>query len=195
MEFSLEINGVVQDLNGDETLTLTRQLKDVQNLSLATTDFSQEFNLPASRNSNATFEQYFQEGVKLSTWNPFLKLPAKILVESLPIFEGCIELTGVTYEKGIPTFYNIIFYGNVRNSLTEFDQKSLIDMDWSAYDHTVSYANVKLSWSQSLLSGDILYPVVDWYKGFVYSQDPLENNITDAASGIEINDLRPMIKA
>ena len=199
--FSLIIDNTPVDLFQDETIVLTRQVKDLIDLTSARTDFTQQIVIPSTKTNDAIFQNYFDENAELSGWNAFLKLDAEIYIHSIPIFNGCIELKSVKFKNGNPKQYNVIFYGDVKNALTLFGEDTLIDVDWTDYDHTINYANIKASWNQTFVAGtsnagDIIYPVVDWEKGYIYSNTnvTLLNNIKLSNRGLAVNDFRPMIR-
>jgi hypothetical protein len=191
MRFSLVIQGRPVDLFNDETIQLTRAIKDFLTTA-ARTDFTQQFNIPSTAVNDPIFQNYFDENSVLSGWNAFLKLDAIIYIHSIPIFNGCIELTGVEFKNGLPRQYNLIFYGQGKTAIADFGEKTLPMVDWSAYNHTVNYANVIDSWFGNLLSGKVLYPVADWHIGLTYCKVPVvDNNLY--SGGLAINDLRPAL--
>ena len=179
------------DLFQDETIQLTRAIKDFLTTA-ARTDFTQQFNIPSTAVNDPIFQNYFDENSVLSGWNAFLKLDAIIYIHSIPIFNGCIELTGVEFKNGLPRQYNLIFYGQGKTAIADFGEKTLPMVDWSAYNHTVNYANVINSWFGNLLAGKVLYPVADWHIGLTYCKVPVvDNNLY--SGGLAINDLRPAL--
>jgi hypothetical protein len=191
MRFSLVIQGRPVDLFNDETIQLTRAIKDFLTTA-ARTDFTQQFNIPSTPVNDPIFQNYFDENSVLSGWNAFLKLDAIIYIHSIPIFNGCIELTGVEFKNGLPRQYNLIFYGQGKTAIADFGEKTLPMVDWSAYNHTVNYTNVIDSWFGNLLSGKVLYPVADWHIGLTYCKVPVvDNNLY--SGGLAINDLRPAL--
>jgi hypothetical protein len=195
MRFSLTIAGTPMDQFADESVQLTRQVKDLTDLGRVYMDFTQEFELPSTPTNDKIFYSYFEENIYLSSWNPYQKLEAIIYVHSMPVFEGVVELVGVSYTDGLPRSYRVIFYGDTKNALTTWGEKTLADLDWSAYDHVVNETNVTASWSGGLLSGDVLYPVADWHAGWAYStQFAVQKNIAKSTGGFALNDLRPAIR-
>jgi hypothetical protein len=191
MRFSLVIEGRPVDLFNDETIQLTRAIKDFLTTA-ARTDFTQQFNIPSTAVNDPIFQNYFDENSVLSGWNAFLKLDAIIYIHSIPIFNGCIELTGVEFKNGLPRQYNLIFYGQGKTAIADFGEKTLPMVDWNAYNHTVNYTTVIDSWFGNLLSGKVLYPVADWHIGLTYCKVPVvDNNLY--SGGLAINDLRPAL--
>jgi hypothetical protein len=191
MRFSLVIDGKVVDLFSDETIQLTRAIKDFLTTQ-ARTDFTQQFNIPSTSVNDPIFDNYFDENSVLSGWNAYVKLDAIIYIHSIPIFNGCVELTGVEYKNGLPRQYNLIFYGQGKTAIADFGEKTLPMVNWTAYNHTVNYTNVIDSWFGTLLSGKVLYPVADWHIGLSYCKVPvIDNNLYQG--GLAINDLRPAL--
>ena len=191
MRFSLVIDGKVVDLFSDETIQLTRAIKDFLTTQ-ARTDFTQQFNIPSTSVNDPIFDNYFDENSVLSGWNAYVKLDAIIYIHSIPIFHGCVELTGVEYKNGLPRQYNLIFYGQGKTAIADFGEKTLPMVNWTAYNHTVNYTNVINSWFGTLLSGKVLYPVADWHIGLSYCKVPvIDNNLYQG--GLAINDLRPAL--
>lgn len=198
MRFSLVITGIPVDLFSDETIQLVRQIKDFQDLGNAKTDFTQQFVIPSTPTNDPIFQNYFDENSVFTGWNAYLKLDAQIFIHSLPVFTGCIELTGVEFKNGLPRQYNVVFYGQSKNAMADWGEKTLVDVDWTAFNHTVTYANVIDSWYGTLVSGSILYPIVDWYKGMQYCKTPtVSNNMYGGGAalngGFLVNDLRPTV--
>ena len=191
MRFSLVIDGKVVDLFSDETIQLTRAIKDFLSTQ-ARTDFTQQFNIPSTSVNDPIFDNYFDENAVLSGWNAYVKLDALIYIHSIPIFKGCVELTGVEFKNGLPRQYNLIFYGQGKTAMADFGEKTLPMVNWTAYNHTVNYSNVIDSWFGNLLSGKVLYPIADWHIGLSYCKVPvIDNNLY--SGGLAINDLRPAL--
>lgn len=182
------------DLFNDESVPLTRQLKDLMNLATIWTDYTQDFQIPASDTNNAIFANWFDENLVLGDWNPNIGKNATIYIHGLPVFEGRVELIGCKFKDGLPQLYNIIFYGTTKKLLDAWGEKVMNEVDWSAYNHTGNYTNIISSWDQALLGGDILWPIADYNQQYRYSKlSGVNGNIRDAR-GVEVDDLRPTIR-
>lgn len=182
------------DLFQDESVPLTRQLKDLMNLATIWTDYTQDFQIPASDTNNAIFANWFDENMVITGWNPNIGKNATIYINGLPVFEGRVELIGCKFKDGLPELYNIIFYGQTKKLLDAWGEKLMNELDWSAYNHTANYTNILSSWDQALLSGDILWPIADYNQGWRYSKlSGVNGNIRDPR-GVEVDDLRPTIR-
>jgi hypothetical protein len=217
IRFSITIDGTPVDLFNDESVPLTRQLKDLTNLATIWTDYTKDFQIPASATNNAIFNSWFDENVKLGAWNPNLGKDATIFINGLPVFEGRVELIGCKFKDGLPQLYNIIFYGTTKKLLDDWGETLMNEVDWSNYNHIANYTNVLTSWDQGLLddtwnqittqwqnitttwnqapySGDILWPIADYNQQWRYSTLTGVNGNILKPRGVEVDDLRPAIR-
>lgn len=194
IRFSLQIDGTPVDLFNDESIPLTRQLKDLMNLSTVWTDYTKDFQIPASETNNAIFANWFDENMVITGWNPNLGKDGTIFIHGLPVFEGRVELIGCKFKDGLPQLYNIIFYGTTKKILDKWGETLMNEVDWSDYDHVANYANILSSWDQSLVSGNILWPIADYNQGWRYSKLTGVNGNIYQSRGVEVDDLRPAIR-
>ena len=194
MRFSLSISGITADLFQDETISLTRQIKDFSALNTVFSDFSQSFQIPATDINNGIFYNYFEENISLNSsgWSPAKKLMANIEIDSLPVFFGIIELLSVDYTDGVPKNYNICFYGQSKNLITIWGEDMMNEVDWSAYNHTINDATAVSSWTGGLLAGNVVWDIKDYGFGWTYSTAKTSNNIA-VGVGITSDNLRPSI--
>ena len=194
MRFNLIISDTPVDLFNDESIQLSRQLKDLQDLSTIWTDYTQSFTIPSSPTNDKIFANWFDENAIFDGWNPNNGLDANILIHGLPVFDGRVELKGVKFKDSLPSSYDIIFYGKTKKILDLWGESLLNEIDWTSYDHYATNSNVTNSWNQTLLGGDILYPLADYYTGFRYSNATGINSNIKKPRGIEIDDIRPSIR-
>jgi hypothetical protein len=182
------------DLFQDESVELNRQLKDLQDLSTIWTDYTQSFQIPASDTNNLIFADWFDENIVLGGWNPNLGKNATLYIHSIPVYNGRVEFIGCKYKDGIPQLYNIVFYGTTKKILDVWGETLLNEVNWSAYNHTANYANILSSWDQTLVNGDILWPIADYNQGWRYSKTLGVNGNIYQSRGVEVDDLRPAIR-
>jgi hypothetical protein len=194
IRFSLTIDGTPVDLFNDESIPLTRQLKDLMNLATIWTDYTKDFQIPASDTNNEIFANWFDENMVIVGWNPNIGKDATIFIHGLPVFEGRVELIGCKFKDGLPQLYNIIFYGTTKKLLDSWGETLMNEVDWSAYNHTANYTNILSSWDGTLLSGDILWPIADYNQQWRYSTLTGVNGNILKPRGVEVDDLRPAIR-
>ena len=151
MQLSLIINGVKVDMFKDETIVINKTIQDVKDISKQFSDYTQSFTIPASIANNNLFSHYYDLDLD-STFNQHLKADAVLSFDGVDLLNGTIEFEGANVENNKPYSYNIIFYGSVASLSTKMAEDELGDIDWSSYNHTLDYANVKASWQQTLKS-------------------------------------------
>ena len=206
MQLSLIINGVKVDMFKDETIVINKTIQDVKDISKQFSDYTQSFTIPASIANNNLFSHYYDLDLD-STFNQHLKADAVLSFDGVDLLNGTIEFEGANVENNKPYSYNIVFYGSVASLSTEMAEDELADVDWSAYDHTLDYLTIKSSWNKTLYSGDIVYPLFDSGRDWVWSTG-MQTNIkninvanytpnadnTEVYSGIILDELKPSIR-
>ena len=195
MRYQLFISDTNMDLYTDESVVLTRKVKDLKKIGSVVSDFSQSFLVPATDRNNKVFSHWYDIDV-IGGFNAHKKLDSEIHVDGLKVFEGVIEMKNVSFTGYEPKAYEIVFYGDTKKLSTALGEKLLEDIDWADYNHIRSAAKVISSWSGSLNSGKVLYPVVGLQKAFNYnsaSGATLNDNIAQSATDVEVTDLRPAI--
>lgn len=179
----------------DEAISLTREIRRVQELQLAQSEFTRTFNVPASAKNNERFSNYglidSDEG-----FDPHQAIAAYWTIDTLLKFEGSLEVNGVTYKNGEPYSYKITFYGETRGLASIFGEDTLQDIDWSDFNHNKTYDNIVDSWSQTLVSGDVHYPWIALKRDWILAPPSLvdSQNIRNSFSGITADELRPGIR-
>ena len=103
------------DLFDDETIELTREIKDLSDLSSAHTDFTQQFTIPSTPNNDPIFQNYYDENILVDGWNAFLKLDTTIYVHGLPVFGSddylkSARITSTSFQRKTRTNDKLIQY-------------------------------------------------------------------------------------
>lgn len=138
-----------------------------------------------------------------NTFDFRLRPSARIEINSIPFRTGVVEVENVLMKGTEPYAYSISFYGDLVNLTDLFGEDYLYDLDLSAYDHTYNGATILQGFnSDSLFSGDIMYPLMSPLRNWVYdvgnAADPRhEDDIKYNAAhnhGVQYNYLKPAIK-
>jgi len=191
---ALYIDGNYVELFNDENVTLTKQVRNFKDVTSVVSDYTKSFNVPATDSNNAIFTHYYDISI-VNGYNPHVKVDATIEVDSLPVFEGVIELLGVSFDHNEPQSYQIVFYGAVKSLASIYGEETLRDIDWSSLNHTANTTNIVSSWSGGLLSGAVKYPVWDYHEGVTWGFGvDVPHNIRVFGRGFAIDDLRPALK-
>jgi hypothetical protein len=197
------------DLYETEPIKLNLSIEDITDTGARST-FSRNFRVPATRANNAFFKHAFLiEGID---YDVTVKKPAEILVDGAEFRKGHIRLQSIYVNGDQDNIdYEIIFLGETRDFSSELKDKTLADLDLSAYNHDLTYLNVTNSWqaypqgglTDGLFNGDVLYPLVDHgniYQGVLtdarieYTNNTSEKGFNFQQNAIQPNRLKPMFR-
>jgi len=128
-------------------------------------NYSKSFRVPATENNSKIFKHFYE--VNGTDYNPYSALPCVVQLNGNDIFKGTLRLNAV-YRNNLYDEYEVfILQELVDFNLTLGDVK-LQDLDWTEYNHEVSYDNITTSWSATtgntagLFGGDIIYPMINY---------------------------------
>ena len=157
---TLKIAGTIADLFDDEVVTLTKQRKDMQDLGRLFADFSQPFTIPATDVNNGIFTHWYNLDID-DPYDAHGKADAEISVDGIVLFTGTLELVSCEIADHQPISYEVIFYGETKQILTEFGEDTFREVEFGS-EFVISYTNITSSWSGSYQSGDVVFPVNDY---------------------------------
>ncbi len=176
----LLLDGTEVDLYENESVNLTLQFADVQNINSSTGSFSQTFRLPATDN-NLDFFGPIDKASGVDVKNPKERIPAELVSGTTPILRGYVQIKAIYLQKEKYADIEVVFFAGAVDLRSQLAGKMLTDLNLSAYDHTLTYANVTGSWYDLGIAPEIRYGLID--KGFNWSfpdsppwtdNDPLE---------------------
>ena len=139
----LYCNGSEVDLYQDESVNLTLQFTDLQNINAATGSYSQTFRIPATQNNLDILGQVPSTtavGVNLKT-----KIAAELVDNTLPIVRGFCQVKQVYLQKEKYADIELVFFGGAVDLKTAIGDGMLSDLNLSSYNHTISIQDYKLS--------------------------------------------------
>jgi hypothetical protein len=166
------IEGQRIELFNDENISVTSSIQNVQDLSKTYTDFSQGFTVPASSHNNAIFEHWYQSDVNATT-DPNLRKDGFIEIDLATFRKGKIQLDGAVITNGKPSAYKITFYGEGVTLKDLFGEDLLSDLDYTAYSHNFTSAEVKARIENSTNTYDVKYPLITSNRIWEYQSTPV----------------------
>jgi hypothetical protein len=185
----LYMNGTEADLYQDESVNLTLQFSDVQNINGAAGSYSQTFRIPATPNNLGILGNLVSPsavGVDLKT-----KISAELVANSVPILRGYCQVKKVYLQKERYADIEVVFFAGATDLKTAIGDGMLTDLDLSAYDHTLNQTNIVDSWTGATgIAPEIRYGLID--KGFNWSF-PSNPPWTDT-DGLYQGELTPFIQ-
>jgi len=140
----------------DEGVQLNSSVANINDITKNTTDYTQNFTVPASDNNNAIFKHYYDADID-NGFDARVKVNGRIEIDGIPFKYGKWKLLKVNVKQGKPANYSITFTGNLFSLKEKFKDDELSDLDLSAFDHTYNSTNVQTGLGSSLFSGDLIY--------------------------------------
>jgi len=191
------LTDVVMDLYENISIPTTYQFSNVQDFSKTNSNHSQSFRIPGTPKNNDFFGSQYNVNIS-GTFNPKKKADAVLSFDTLPQLVGYIQLKNVIIQKGRFVEYEVVLFGDVANFGAEVGDKKLEDYTTflATLDHDFTAANVYLSWTNNLLGGDVVYPLIDWGANY-YGGDGVSGsgqNIEEPVDGSNLNQWKPAIK-
>lgn len=164
------IEGYELDLTKGLSNQITYAIDDLQNLDSKSTSFTKTIILPGTANNNkllgnifefnnANFDNPLDPNV-LQNFNASRNAVARIEVDGLQIMKGVLRLLEIVHIDGAVE-YECAIFGELGGFINALGNKRLEDLDFSAYNHTYSYANIVSSWDTSGSTG-YCYPLIDY---------------------------------
>jgi hypothetical protein len=214
------IEGYELDLTQGISNQITYAIDDLQNIDSKSTSFTKTIVLPGTANNNkllgnifdfnnANFDNPLDPNV-LANFNAARNASARIEIDGLQIMKGVLRLLEIIHVDG-HIEYECALFGELGGFINALGNKRLEDLDFSAYDHTYSYANIVASWDTSGSTG-YCYPLIDYgnvstdkinfqYKTFkpaLFVREYLDKIFTDSGYTYECdlfntNDFRKLI--
>lgn len=164
------IEGYELDLTQGLSNQITYAIDDLQNIDSKSTSFTKTIVLPGTANNNkllgnifdfnnANFDNPLDPNV-LNNFNAARNASARIEIDGLQIMKGVLRLLEIIHIDGAIE-YECALFGELGGFINALGNKRLEDLDFSAYDHTYSYANIVASWDTTGSTG-YCYPLIDY---------------------------------
>lgn len=187
------IEGERLELFDDEQIQVSSSIQNIQDISKVFTDFSQSFSVPCSVHNNPIFEHFYENAVN-GVINPNLRRDAFIEIDLTFFRRGKIQLESVQLKNGQPYAYKVTFYGEIRTLKDRFGEDKLVNLDFSAYSHFYSAAEVQNRVTLGL-NYDVRYPLISSRRVWQYNEPSTPNDNIDTALGaIEYTELFPALR-
>lgn len=212
MIVDIYIEGQKIDLFEDETISVTQGVQDVKDISKLFADFSQSFNVPASKRNNSIFKNYYNQDID-NGFDARTRKAGLINISTLPFKTGKIQLNGSKLENNKPSSYNLTFFGDAIKVKDLIGDDKLNELTWlSNFDHDYSDTSVKTGLTSGLdfvVNGisyprAVIYPLISYQRQFFYNSNTSDTTSTDNLvniayyagrnDGVRFSDLKPAIK-
>lgn len=192
-EIILNVNGVQRYLEtfDYEPISLNYNIADIADLSSRNAAYSKTIKIPDTRNNRDVFGDIGDLSVVDSTFNPNIKTRCWILVDTVVVFKGYLQVKGISDNKDIDeSGYECVIYADNDNLFTLIGDNFLTDLDWSELNHTWNEANITRSWTQSWNWG-YYYPLIDYGYNWDYSDIRYDIQTLNATNYVRVNQMFP----
>jgi hypothetical protein len=196
---------ILLDLMENNPVKLNMSVADIMDPTANPSTYSQTFRVPNTANNNLFFKSAFN--INTVTFDATKKIESYIQDSNVTISVGSIRLTNiVTNNRDNNVEYEVTFFGEVSALSSKIGGGFLNSLNLSQYNHEKNYVNIVNSWNQTLLNGDVIYPLIEW--GYDYLDGhPVQNTLalhdgTLAPNGFTANNhplsiaqFKPVIRA
>ena len=186
----------------DEDVNIKLSLQNVKDISKLFIDYTQNFQVPASKTNNSVFKHYYNADIS-GGFQASLRQDATMFVNKELFREGSIELMSVDMKNGKARAYEVVFFSAGVNLKDLFGEDELTDLDLSAYDHDYEGGVIRgaMEGTTPLHSGNVIYPLIspvgDWHYDSS-SSDHSDNDIAYHSQnddhGLDYYELKPAIR-
>ena len=186
----------------DEDVNINLNLQNIKDISKLFTDYTQNFQVPASKINNAVFKHYYNADIS-GGFQASLRQDATLFVNKEVFREGSVELLSVEMKNNKASAYEVVFYSAGVNMKDLFGEDELTDLDLSAYDHAYDGAVIRgaMEGTDPLHSGNIIYPLISPVNDWFYNSASSAHDDNDIAyhsqnndHGLHYYDLKPAIR-
>ena len=168
--YELFIEGRKADINEQISVQLTFAIDDVANFASRETGFSKQIVLPGTAANHSIFGHIHEMGSNNpfspgqpnigAAFNVAQTSRAELRLNGLLVLRGVFRLTGIV-KTGDMVEYEGALFGELSGLMSEISNKKLEDLDFSAYNHTLTHTAISNSWDNAPGSG-YFYPLIDY---------------------------------
>jgi hypothetical protein len=161
------------DLDVDKRLSnqITYSVNDLKNIDTKTTSFTKTIILPGTANNNALLGNIFEFNNANFTnddtanigynFNASKTAKCSILIEGMVVIKGVFKLLEIVID-GKNVEYECSIVGELGGFSMKLAGNTLEQLDFSAYNHTYSIANITASWNNDNAGAGYYYPLIDY---------------------------------
>lgn len=170
MNTEIYIENYRLDVYKDISALLNFAIDDIKDFSSRSTTWSKTIVLPGTANNNKLFGHIFELGQANAydsslpnvayNFNASKGADCIIFQDNLQTFKGVLRLLEIISDNGVFE-YEVAVFGEISALNVSLSSGLLEDLDFSAYDHDYTVANIVSSWDNTPGSG-YCYPLIDY---------------------------------
>lgn len=159
------------DITKDFSQQITYAVDDLQNTDSKATSFSKTIVLAGTANNNRLMGNIFEFANSNFTvdtapnvgynFNASKSAKARLEINGLQVMKGVMRLLEVIVD-GEWIEYEVALFGELGGFYSSMAARKLNDIDFSAYDHDYTVANITASWDNASGGTGYYYPLIDY---------------------------------
>jgi hypothetical protein len=160
------------DLSKDLSAEFTYNIDDIKEFASRETNFSKTIVLPGNAVNNKLFGHIFEFGSSNFhddnlpnvgyNFNASKAAACVVFIDKVQVFKGILRILEIVIDNG-SIEYECAVFGELGGFINELGNKKIEELDFSAYDHNWTIANIQASWDTIAGSG-YYYPLIDYGK-------------------------------
>lgn len=204
MQLQLYIEDKLVELYKDETIEINETIKDVREIDKLKTNFTRQFNVPASDVNNNTFK-HFYNFMLTDGFDARIRVNAELRYNGFVYRKGKARIDGVKMKNNVASSYKVVFFGNGIDFKNTFKEDQIDALPFlSEQNHDYNRESVLDGFQNGYTDGvldvnpnpKIIYPFITHTKGYTYDNNVIE---LDASGQVGTNEfdwreLKPAIK-
>lgn len=145
-----------------DPIQLNFNIADIKDISSRNSSYSKTIKIPETGHNRQIFNDIGDLNNE-GDFNPNLKTEAWVLVDSIVVFKGFLQLRNVItdLETG-KRDYEIVIYAQNDNFFKEIGDSMLTDLDYSELNHIWNETNIVNSWTATTDNQGYYYPLIDY---------------------------------
>ena len=174
------------DTFDSEPVDLNYSIAEIQDITKRNSSYSKTIVLPETPNNREVFNNISDLSFN-SQFNPNKKSRCRILLDTLQIFDGFLQLKNITIDTVNGNKFNVVIFAENDNFFTEIGDSFLTDLDFSDYNHVYGTTSIIDSWNDNYESG-FYYPLIDYGYNWIYDDI---SGTGATANTVNINEMFP----
>lgn len=146
------------DTYGEDNVSLNYSIADIADISSKTSSYSKTIKLPATDRNRRVFTQCSAIGAD-NSFNSKRFTKCYVMVETLIVFEGYIQLNNYTFNGQYGEF-EVVLRDVPVGFFNALGESRLQDLDWASLSHIWDETNIKNTWDNTK-SYEYYYPLMD----------------------------------
>lgn len=189
-EILIEVGGVRRFLDTfkEDPISITYNVADILDIDKVNSSYSKTIKIPETKNNREIFGDISDLGVS-SSFNPNKRTKAFILVNTIVVMEGFLQLRKVIVNKDSDKReYEVVIYADNDNFFKEVGERFLTDLDFTELNHIWNEQNIVQSWTSSYEAG-YFYPLIDY--GYNWSLGDINGWTTAWNTQVKVGQMYP----